>query len=433
MPKHKSVQILILLFCLGDVLFPQQKTWNRISGTEGSYIESIDIYSRNTDTVYAFGDWLFRSTDAGSSWIIIDSTSGDGIGVDPTDSKILYGEFTGGGDGSIDMSTDGGLNWSHVTTGRAGTNGIIEIDRHDHNIVYVGVAPGYFINTTDRGTTWTGITSLGHVGPTSLVIDPSNDSILYVGSLTGIYKSSDRGQNWIQLNVGISFSLPTYLAINPKDRKTIYAAIYSFGGTNGGIYKTIDGGIHWAESNNGLSSDDWRLNGIAINPKNPEELYIGGGTPRLLFKSTNGGNSWYEYTNGLPDSGHVRAIAIDTVHDRIFIGVNTPQAAGIYVCNCTTPVDTTKVNLPHGFLLLQNFPNPFNPLTNIKYEIPKTCHAILKVYDIIGKEVVTLVDEVKLPGRYQVNWIPQNLSSGIYLCRLTAGDFIEERKMILVK
>lgn len=91
------------------------------------------------------------------------------------------------------------------------------------------------------------------------------------------------------------------------------------------------------------------------------------------------------------------------------------------------------VSSPQQFELSQNYPNPFNPATTISYTIPQSSFVTLKVYDIIGNEVATLVNENKEAGRYNVNFDASNLSSGIYLYSITAGNFTEVRKMTLIK
>ena len=91
------------------------------------------------------------------------------------------------------------------------------------------------------------------------------------------------------------------------------------------------------------------------------------------------------------------------------------------------------VGAPADFYLSQNYPNPFNPSTNIDYSIPKSSKVSLKVYDILGKEVASLVDEFKETGTYTVTFDASNLAGGIYLCVISAGDFVQTKKMSLVK
>jgi hypothetical protein len=89
--------------------------------------------------------------------------------------------------------------------------------------------------------------------------------------------------------------------------------------------------------------------------------------------------------------------------------------------------------VPTEFLLSQNFPNPFNPSTKIKYSIPQSSKVVIKVFDILGNEIETLVNEEKPAGTYEVTWSAANLSSGVYLYQLMAGSYNETKKMLLMK
>ena len=86
-----------------------------------------------------------------------------------------------------------------------------------------------------------------------------------------------------------------------------------------------------------------------------------------------------------------------------------------------------------NFSLLQNFPNPFNPTTNIRYKIPTEVHVTLKIYNLVGQEMATLVDEVKHPGINQVHFNGYQFGSGVYICKLTAGNYISSKKIVLLK
>ena len=82
---------------------------------------------------------------------------------------------------------------------------------------------------------------------------------------------------------------------------------------------------------------------------------------------------------------------------------------------------------------MQNYPNPFNPSTTITYHLPKTSNVELKVYDVLGNEIATLVNEVQSAGRYTVDFNATNIASGVYLYKIKAGDFIITKKMILIR
>ena len=99
----------------------------------------------------------------------------------------------------------------------------------------------------------------------------------------------------------------------------------------------------------------------------------------------------------------------------------------------TTRVDDVKPHLPTEYSLSQNYPNPFNPSSKIAYSIPSKTHVLLKIYDLLGRELITLVDKEQEQGAYSVIFNAKNLSSGIYLYQLKAGSYIQTRKMTLIK
>jgi hypothetical protein len=102
-----------------------------------------------------------------------------------------------------------------------------------------------------------------------------------------------------------------------------------------------------------------------------------------------------------------------------------------------TPNSTTGINdnvaTINGYALNQNYPNPFNPSTIISYQIPQNSFVTLKVYNILGKEVATLVNEQQIAGKYNFNFKASNLASGIYIYKLTAGSFTSVKKLTLLK
>jgi len=105
----------------------------------------------------------------------------------------------------------------------------------------------------------------------------------------------------------------------------------------------------------------------------------------------------------------------------------------IKTATLTMGIDENEGKVPEQYKLYQNEPNPFNPVTLINYDVPKTSHVKLVVYDLLGKEVKTLVNENQVSGRYTMSFNGVSLPSGVYLYRLEAGDFISVKKMLLVK
>jgi len=105
----------------------------------------------------------------------------------------------------------------------------------------------------------------------------------------------------------------------------------------------------------------------------------------------------------------------------------------IYVFDVVTGIEHEQETMPSNYHLSQNFPNPFNPETTIRYGVPKSSRVSLTVMDVLGRQVATLVNEVKPAGNYQIDWNSSAWSSGIYFYRLQAGGFTEIRKMVLMK
>ena len=149
----------------------------------------------------------------------------------------------------------------------------------------------------------------------------------------------------------------------------------------------------------------------------------------------------YDLENGwvmLADQpGSGTSVTIETaVTWDIDMGItNWDQNKGNYLfLNTSDPVFVnSEVTIPDGFVLYQNYPNPFNPSTNIEFQMADGNFVSLKVYDVVGKEVATLVDEYKSAGRYEVAFNASNFPSGIYFYQMTVGALLETKKMILIK
>ena len=118
---------------------------------------------------------------------------------------------------------------------------------------------------------------------------------------------------------------------------------------------------------------------------------------------------------------------------------NSDNSGIVYFDNAqtdfTTDAKEDRINLPSSFLLEQNYPNPFNPNTTIAFEIPKAGNVVIKLYNIIGKEVMTLVNEFKQPGKYKAVFDADKsrLSSGVYFYKMSSGEFSQTKKMVLLK
>ncbi len=160
-----------------------------------------------------------------------------------------------------------------------------------------------------------------------------------------------------------------------------------------------------------------------------------------ILKTTDGGDNWRFQISGT--TNWLTSLYFTDRYNGWIVGrqgtiLHTKDGGGI-----TTDLQNEDYQLPIAFSLSQNYPNPFNPSTTIKYQIPdlpagrqELSFVTLKVYDVLGKEVATLVNEEKPAGKYEVEFriaVIYELSSGIYFYQLRAGNFVETKKMVLLK
>ncbi len=190
--------------------------------------------------------------------------------------------------------------------------------------------------------------------------------------------------------------------------------------------------------NNGTITNNWVPAGnpfniicIEINPDD-HTIWYAGSDNSGVWRSTNSGVTFHQYNNSFTPSKKVIGISKDAGSGDTIIVATDKRVYKVW--------ESVLVNTGHegnfileNFSLSQNYPNPFNPNTIINYSIPTTQYSILKIYDALGNEVATLVNEKKIPGSHSVEWNASNYPSGIYFYKLTAGNFSETKRMILLK
>jgi plastocyanin len=106
---------------------------------------------------------------------------------------------------------------------------------------------------------------------------------------------------------------------------------------------------------------------------------------------------------------------------------------GQIVVNSSSDVQTFGNNVPFSYNLAQNFPNPFNPTTQISFSLLQKSHVILKIYNAIGTEIATLLDADIQAGTHEINWVPKSLPSGVYFYRMKTAEFVDTKRMVLLK
>ncbi|NMB81045.1 MAG: T9SS type A sorting domain-containing protein [Ignavibacteria bacterium] len=275
------------------------------------------------------------------------------------------------------------------------------------------------------GFSWTNVKS-GLGSCTGNVMIMTNGLVFGGSGIEGMYKSTNYGNSWTQINNGLTstnISTMTYDNFN-----NIYVGtqtnIYS-GMPGRGVFKSSDFGATWVNLTNGITTSEISQlatvgNGI---------IFTSGAGNNAIFRSTNFGNTWSQFSNGLPNNSAVGPICI-TKSGYIFTSVNNI----IYkIFDPLTGLNYNPYTIPFELILYQNYPNPFNPTTTISFSVPNSQFVMLKVYDILGREISTLVNEEKQPGNYEVKFDGNNLASGIYYYQIRAGQFVDTKKLVLLK
>jgi len=156
----------------------------------------------------------------------------------------------------------------------------------------------------------------------------------------------------------------------------------------------------------------------------------------VILRTTDGGENWISQTSGT--SQYLRAVSFIDVYNGIIVCQSEYGFSESIILRTTDGgvsfVEENELGeIPTYYDLTQNYPNPFNPSTKIIYSVPKSSKVLIKVYDILGNEIETLVNEEKQTGTYEITWYADNLPSGVYFYQLKAGDFIETKKMVLLR
>ena len=377
--------------------------------------------------------------------------------------------------GKIIHTSDGGKTWSTQTTGI--TVKIKKVRFVDALNGWAICDSGKIIHTVDGGINWE--IQFDEPNFATGKMCAINSSICWI---TGKWlqeqvflKTLDGGINWEVINppnIG-SASLDEVVFIN-QNRGWFTVVYYSGGSMGSGIFSTTNGGNTWSLqfSYNSLSTDiffldenfGW-LGGLqylyktvnGTNWTNIYNIYIGhihfidqnvgwvvhkfplnGDEYNKILVSSNGGTSFdIQYTGEwgyrIRDFKFIEQrfgwAAVEGIFS--YLGghlLHTTNGGGIF----PSPVED-EGHIPGKFVLNQNYPNPFNPSTTISYQIPSQQFVTLKVYDVLGNEVAVLVNEYRNAGSYEVNFNSSNLTSGVYFYTLRAGDFIQTKKMLLLK
>lgn len=410
----------ILLFLL--LCFPAHNTlssWVTLSSGTSADLRSVCFV--NTSTGFATGESgvLLKTTNSGTIW----STVASGLSTDINSITFLNSTtgFACGFGGNIIRTTNGGLNWSAIPSGV--TDNLFSISFSGNNGVCSG-GEGTILTTSNSGANWV-IVSNGFFSTNYYGCHMSSSSNAHVCGVNAIFqplvgRTTNSGANW-------SYST-FYLNTNEGNLRDIHFINSAVGFTaanvwdgQGGISYTTNGGVNWT-----TQLVDEALNGLDFTS---DATGYAVGLNGYITKTTNKGVTWVEQVSG--SSAILRSV--DFIDSLTGFAVGDGGVILKTTNGGLTSLQQVNTCIPHKYILGQNYPNPFNPVTSIQFQIPTSNFVKLKIFDALGREVNELISEELSAGTYQIQWDASGEPSGVYYYRLSAGDFSQTQKMILIK
>ena len=356
--------------------------------------------------------------------------------------------FAGAGFGGVHITTNNGINW---TLSGLNYKYVYSLAILNTNI-FAGTGLGMYLST-NNGTNWT-LCGMEFIYVKTLAISGSS---IFAGTYDeGVYLSTNNGANWTAVNFGLTNKWVDALAVSGSN---IYA------GTGYGVFLSINNGTSWtlttlrnvsvrslAVSGNNIFAGTAN-NGVYLSTNNSASwtqtalkyvtVYSLAASGNNIFAGTenggvyltkNNGGTWLQKNEGI---GNKTILSLLIANNYIFAGTEDSSA---YRRLMSDILNVNKINseIPDRFYLHQNYPNPFNPKTKIKFDIRESSLTKLIIYDILGKEVTTLVNEKLNAGGYKVNWDARHggsssYPSGVYLYKIETKNFSETKRMVLIK
>jgi photosystem II stability/assembly factor-like uncharacterized protein len=362
-------------------------------------------------------DGMYRTIDNGATWIKLSSTN-DTINYAAVQGMCEKDEIIYAGprfhfSSTVYKSEDKGITWARSGSGLADDLAIVYGMAISGDNILAATDKGLYYSAND-GESWQ-LTNLFYSDIRDVAAGENNYVYAIVPGV-GIYKSTNNGIDWI-----LSYpSLVDFINLSAIDN-------YAYAGTffEGSFY-TINFGNTWPHSagfpdNTSIFATQHVSNGLVLAGTSIEPFWI--------YASFNDGVSFSPYSEGLAHHTPVEAFAVNDSF--MFAGTDYNavwRRLRPGVVNVKTPINT-----PQKFQLSQNFPNPFNPITTIQYVLTERAKVTLKIYDVLGNEIRTLVDETQSAGTHLQQWDGSGLPSGVYFYRLEGGPFVQTRKLLLLK
>ena len=420
MKKIYLILTIILFASVPKLLAQWEKTGYMVVGSDTVSGGNFKGFGNNVYSCTSKG--IFRSGDNGETWTNI--TSNDPAIQNESMLSIFIadnGDIYAGSTKKLFKSFNNGTSWIWLNSAQdtISYNDIIEINGNIVASYSVGFSFGGAYFSTDAGVSWTKSTGLVNLPMYYFLAD---GNILFLGGRDGVYKSIDNGKTWETAGTGFP--------VSSGPRTIIKSGQYYFAADVGGngLFASFDNAVTWSNVNPAVFNNFCQVFSITGGSGMIIATMDGacnGGAP--IKMSSDNGTTWVSFMDGLT-AGFYPSVGKNSSGTLFF----TKKGTVVYRYGSVTGIND-NYNTPLNFALSQNYPNPFNPSTSIGFRVSEFGFVSLKVYDVLGREVTTLVNEELSTGTYNYNFDASKLTSGIYFYKISAGNFVETKKMILIK
>ncbi|MBK7629550.1 MAG: T9SS type A sorting domain-containing protein [Ignavibacteriales bacterium] len=390
----------------------------------------VNFYNTQYGMVAGNGGQIWKTTDSGNSWVTIsnlgNTTGQNSIAMIDSISALVAGSSI------INKTTDGGTTWTPITPGIP-LGPMSRIRMRSQSVGYMiggsGTSQtGYVFKTTDAGDTWTNMNFPFNTTMLYNIDFRSDSEYVVVGYSGGVFHTTNDGQSWNQINLGLLNVVQSQvIGVNFISADTVIV-----GGNGSSVVKIALDPIVPVELSSfiaNVNSDNISLIWTTATELNNRGFEV----ERKVSTS----NDWTNlgFIEGRGTSSEPKTYVYQDFNVNSGISYNYRIRQTDYDGSATVYnlAETVTFGTPVNFDLAQNYPNPFNPSTTISFSIPLKSDVSVKIYDVLGNEVTTLVNETKEAGRYSVDFNASKYSSGVYFYTIKAGNFTETKKMTLIK
>ena len=413
------------LFLVSDAgIFRSQDngaSWTyQVDGFKISRVKTLGGFSDGTILAGTESNGFFRTTNDGMVWVP-SNTGLTNLGIrvmvmDPN--SVIFAGISGLS--GVARSMDQGNSWEIVKNGFIGSN--VAAIALGGNRIYAASSSA-ILSSADGGDSWQAMPDSGLTTNSVRALTVNADGVLFAGtSNRGVFRIAENDSIWTEVNNGLTRLFTNSLTIDGSGNLFV-------GISGAGVFRSTDNGDNWIEANQGLPSTF--VLSFAIAPWG--DLFAC--TSAGVAQSGDNGDNWTVLSDGLTNA-FVNSLYIRS-NNEVFAGTN---GDGVYhtTVNPLTSVDEIYGTIPTAFTLKQNYPNPFNPATTISFSIDEQSDLRLVIYDLLGREVRTLLQKNFLAGSYSVVWegtdnFGNPVASGHYFYQLKAGEVQFTKRMVFLK